>query len=362
MDKISDVVKLLNSMALRASAFSIREQQLAEKHRLDQVEKDYERRMDMLSEIDRLKEIKQREEDSKYKTFKMAKDREVITEQIEFRRRQKVMELEAREQENQVMRGMMGKYKEEDMAAAAKRAIVVEKSKEEVLKANAHSIVLKQTLRDKEKQEMADILIYQAQRDAELQKREDEEAETDRLKKERQMKLLGQQEKAMNNAGKLDELRARRAAEEKERNARGKERDEARKKKTDMDELMRGRAKQAADKEHRREQEKSAAQQEIVDNALYRQKMSDREAGEKEKKHELAEKHRVSLNAQIDELRTRRANERAPENTLHQDLIREEAKLKVIRDKMVRDLISDGVDEKYLQEMRGVDIAKMLRR
>jgi hypothetical protein len=176
------------------------------------------------------------------------------------------------------------------------------------------------------------------------------------------MKLLGQQEKAMNNAGKLDELRARRAAEEKERKARAKEKEEARKRKADMDELMRGRAKQADDKQRRKLVEQEVARQEIIDNAVYIQKMSEREQKEQEKKRTLADAHRNSLNAQIDEIRRRRANERAPENTLHQELVREEAKLRVIRDKMVADLIADGVDEKYLQEMRGVDIAKMLRR
>lgn len=45
-----------------------------------------------------------------------------------------------------------------------------------------------------------------------------------------------------------------------------------------------------------------------------------------------------------------------------QDLIREEAKLNVIRDKMVSDLVHKGVNPKYLGEMKAVDIGKMLRR
>ena len=47
---------------------------------------------------------------------------------------------------------------------------------------------------------------------------------------------------------------------------------------------------------------------------------------------------------------------------IHQELIREEAKLKVIRDKMVADLEAQGVDPKYLSEMKNVDVGKMLRR
>ncbi len=50
------------------------------------------------------------------------------------------------------------------------------------------------------------------------------------------------------------------------------------------------------------------------------------------------------------------------EGSLRQELIREEAKLKVIRDRMVQDLIGQGINEKYLHEMKQVDIGKMLRR
>lgn len=44
------------------------------------------------------------------------------------------------------------------------------------------------------------------------------------------------------------------------------------------------------------------------------------------------------------------------------ELLREEEKLKVIRDKMVRDLEAQGINPKYLTEMKNVDVGKMLRR
>lgn len=50
-DENSDVVKLLSSMAQRAAAYSIRDQQLDEKHRLAEVEKQIERRQDLLVEV-----------------------------------------------------------------------------------------------------------------------------------------------------------------------------------------------------------------------------------------------------------------------------------------------------------------------
>ncbi len=47
---------------------------------------------------------------------------------------------------------------------------------------------------------------------------------------------------------------------------------------------------------------------------------------------------------------------------IREELIKEEERLKVIRDKMVRDLEREGVNPKYLTEMKNVDIGKMLRR
>ncbi len=53
--------------------------------------------------------------------------------------------------------------------------------------------------------------------------------------------------------GKMDELRARRAAEEKERDARAREKAEAIKRKNEMKELLESRARQAEDKVRRQQ-------------------------------------------------------------------------------------------------------------
>jgi len=45
-----------------------------------------------------------------------------------------------------------------------------------------------------------------------------------------------------------------------------------------------------------------------------------------------------------------------------QEYVREEAKLKVIRDKMLKDMEEAGVNPKYLGEMKNIDIAKVIRR
>lgn len=49
-------------------------------------------------------------------------------------------------------------------------------------------------------------------------------------------------------------------------------------------------------------------------------------------------------------------------SNIRTELIKEEAKLSIIRDQMVKDLIAQGVNPKYLSEMRNVDIGKILKR
>ena len=49
-------------------------------------------------------------------------------------------------------------------------------------------------------------------------------------------------------------------------------------------------------------------------------------------------------------------------NKFRQDLIKDEAKLQVLRAKMITDLEHKGVNPRYLSEMKAVDIGKILKR
>jgi hypothetical protein len=61
IDENLDMVKMLNSLGARAAAFTIRDQQLADRERRASVEGDYDKRMDLIMEIDRLKDLAERE-------------------------------------------------------------------------------------------------------------------------------------------------------------------------------------------------------------------------------------------------------------------------------------------------------------
>ena len=362
----SDVVKLLNTLGTRAAAFTIRDVQKQEKIRREQVESEHERRLDMMMEVDRIKDLQRREEDENYKRSKRVEDRKVITEQIEERRRMKLIAAEAREQENMAMRKMVEKYAEDDRIAAAKRQKEIERSRLEVLAANENAIERKRGLKQREIDEMNDILRYQAEQDAKLAAREEEEARREHAKKEAQAKLLASQEKSQNKQAEIDELRARRAVEARERKVREQERDNARKRKDGLLELNRARAKQAEDKKRQQDSLKYLEVEEMEHARQYAQKMQAREEREANEKARRAQEHREGIMDQIGEAEARRARARqlkAEEGSGNRaEFITESTKLETIRQKMVKDLEAEGVNPDYLTEMKNLDIKKILNR
>lgn len=307
IDQNSDVVKLMNSMAQRAAAFTIRDQQKEDKKRVEESQKEIDERMNVMVEIDRLKDIQQREEEEKYKKIKRVEDRKVINDQIAFREKQKLLQLEAREQENVGMRKLMERYADEDQRVMERKKVEIEKSRVEVVRANEDAIRRKREARDLERKEMEDMLIYQAQKDAELARREEEELMKEKLKKERQAKLLAEQERVANDAGKLDELRARRAAEAKERQEREKEKMEVLKRRQEMKELLESRAKQAYDKVEAQKIIKLQEEEQIINQFNYTKKMAAREELENAEKQRKLNDFRTMLHKQIENIELARA-------------------------------------------------------
>ena len=306
MNDNTDLNKTLSTLAARAAAFTIRDKQLEDKRLREAENEEYEKRMDMVMELDRLKDLQRRSEEENLKRFKRIEDRKVITEQMENRQRTKLLAAEAREQENLMMRAVIKKYEEEDKALAVRRQQDIERSKAEVIAANIEAINRKKEAKEREKAEMEDILRYQAMKDQELARREEEEMALERQKKELQAKLLAMQERSQNKQAELDELRARRAAEGREREARRKEREEAEKKRAERARLQADRVKQAQDKREKESREKEQQDLEFQKTLSYMNEQSLAEERERQKKKEAAKNHRDQIIRQIEEAEARK--------------------------------------------------------
>ena len=131
-----DIVKLLHTCKQRTAAFDIRDQQLKDKSIREKEERDYERLMDLEMEVNRLKDIAERKKEDDAKIKKRIADRKVIEDQIKERQHLRLLQEEARDQENRKMLDTIKKYKEEDTAKAKKRKEEARRVKIEMIKRN----------------------------------------------------------------------------------------------------------------------------------------------------------------------------------------------------------------------------------
>jgi len=366
MTEETDMVKLLNTLGARAAAFTIRDQQLEAKKQQKAHEDDYERRMDLLMELERLKQAQAAEEEVQRKQAKRLEDRQVILQQIETRAKHKLLAEEAREQENKAMLAQIAKFEEQDRLKMEQKKKEMEQTRLEVMAANERAILMREEYKRKEKEEEEAILLYQAQRDEELRLREEAEIAKQKLMKERQAKLLAQQEKVQNKQAEMDEVRARRAAEEKERRERRREVEQAERQRREIAILQADRKRQAEQKRLMMMKEAEQQLQEYEHSMAHAAQVAQREAAEDEAKRMAAMQHRKEIMTQIDQMEEKRRKERQNKTeegvALKQEFLAERAKLGAIRDKMVNDMAKKGVNPKYLAEMQMADIQKLQMR
>ena len=177
VDNEEDIVKRLQTYSQRAIAFHIRDMQLRDKVVQEQKEKEYERRMELAMEADRLREIEQREQEEADKVQKLVEARRVIEDQINERHQQQLLREEAKDQENRDMLEHIKRFQLEEEDRVKERKEQAALARLEVIRLNEEAAEAKRQERIREKEEDDQIMVYQAQQDEILRKREEEERE-----------------------------------------------------------------------------------------------------------------------------------------------------------------------------------------
>jgi len=177
-----------------------------------------------MMEIERLKVLKEEEEREAKKVVQRLRGKQVIVDQIQERTIQRMKEQEVRDKERQQLLNNIEKMKKEDADAAEAKRNRINTLMKQAAEANAQSLVQKEK-RIKEAQDVEDeIAAYQKARD---QREYEKQLEEQRIKEEKEreiQKLREMQEKAADRQAEIDALRAKRAFEEGERQARERER------------------------------------------------------------------------------------------------------------------------------------------
>jgi hypothetical protein len=296
-----DIVKLLNTCKQRTAAFAIRDKQLIDKAIREKEELDYERLMDLGMELNRIKDIAARQEEEQTKVNKRVVDRKVIEDQIKERQHQRLLQEESRDQENRKMLETIKHYQREDAEKERKRKEDARKSQIEIIKRNEEILKENEARKNFEKQEEEMISAYHRERDDKLRKFEEEEVREQKSKNKLQKKLLQSQTKLMDKRSEVDELRARRAAEEKERNYRQRKLQEAQKRKKDLGILHSSRKQQENEKQRAMERETEEKEAEYNGALRLAAEMAKREQDEAEQAQKKNAELRKMLQLQIEE-------------------------------------------------------------
>ena len=364
VDNEEDVVKRLQTYSQRAIAFHIRDVQLRDKAVQEGKEREYERRMELAMEADRLREIERREREEAAKMQKLVEARRVIEDQMSERHQQHLLQEEAKAQENRDMLGQIQRFQLEETDGAKGRKEEAARARIEVIQLNEEAAEAKRLERLLEKEEDAQILAYQAQQDEIMRQREEEERQAELRKKELQKKLLESQSRTLDRRAELDELRARRAAEQKEREFRRKELIEARKRKKDLATLQQAHQQQEEEKRRERQRIAEMRQEEYEGTMRQAREMARREEEEAEIARRKNEEFRLAIQGQILQKESVLQKEREKvfeEGRLRRNMLKKDLeKMETIRSRMVQELEEQGVSPKYFVEMRGMDLDRFL--
>jgi len=365
-DDQADSVKLLNTLQQRATAFTVRQAQLKDADLRVEREKQYDQRMNMVMEVERLKALKKAEDAQVLLKQKAVADRRVLEAQIASRQKDRLLQEEMREQEGVHMKKNMQMALKEEEAAMKKEIVRQKEIQEMIKKENAKSLARKAELKQRDVEEDQAIMRYDRLKAEEARRREDE-AEKEAHEKELQIsKLRAMQEKATNKQAELDELRAKRAVEDRERAARAKEAKERKKKEDQLRQMKEAHEKQAQYKKYQKAVEMQRQEHEFQHIQTTAEKSRSVDQSVQASQAIKRKEHSKLIRSQIDDkeqLRKKLTAEKYKEGAaLRHKTNAEIAKMQMIQEQMIKDCEAQGIDSKYLMEMKGLDMKKCVLR
>ena len=271
LDENEDVVKEMEKLAFYARVATIRNKQKQEHKIIEQNYKKKEEKLDTMMELDRLKNLKSQQDKEKIREKERKEGCLVIIEQMKKKEMDKIKEKEQKEKEQKELVKYLKKLEDEDNLENERKKLMKEKINQEIVESNKISILNKQKKLAEEKEEDLRILKYNMQK-AKLEEEKLKEKKRIQEEKEKEVqKLREKQEKAADKMSELDALRAKRAAEEAEREARIKEKNEMIKKRKILEELIQSNNRQKIQKRNQlaeQARQEQAEYERIIKNQL----------------------------------------------------------------------------------------------
>lgn len=355
MDEALDEVKNMNQMMLYSKCVTIRDAQLEEKKHIKAEAQEEERRMDLMMELERVKALDEYERRDIARKEKLMSGAAVLMKQIEDRAKERQRQEELLDMDRQQMLREIQRMKLEEVEEIAKKREAGAALLADVAHANAAQQDRRRLVLQFEKEEEGRIAAYLAEKDKREMEVEVEKRQIAREKEMETARMRARQEKQADTAAELDELRAARVHEERERSFRLKERLAADRSIEINADLARAREHQKMLKlkalgdqarEERREFHKVIESQ----MRLERDDVSARAVQATARRE-----HRETLQTQIalnSERRDREKREYQEEgDRLRFDIAAERAKLEAIKARKLLELRAGGIPDKYRTEL-----------
>ena len=253
--KANDVVKIFDRLSKNAKVATIRDRQLDERKIMENMYVNKEKRLDLMMELERLKEIEfleKRNKDSK----QLNKDGcKVVIDQILDNERERNKKREMVERERILMMRQIEKLKEEEKQKAIYKKLEAEARNREQLEVNRISQLAKQKQKIDEKEENLKIMKFNEEK---LKQEEEFLKEKKRLQKQKEKEIQAlreKQERANDKQDEINEIKARRAYQQAELLEKQKEEQERLKKQKMMQEIIECNEKQKLSKKKISEEE-----------------------------------------------------------------------------------------------------------
>ena len=355
LDQNEDCVKDMEKLALYAKVASIRERQLKEHEMMEQMYKKKEERLDTMMELERLKELKHQQDRENNRKKQQRDGCLIVIDQIKRKEYEKIKQREIIEKERQIILKQLKELSDEELRENERKRVANEVAAKEIVKSNRINALNKQKKILEEKEEDLKIFKYNLEK---MKKEEEEYKERKRIQEEKErevQKLREKQEKAIDKQAELDAMRAKRAYEQSEREARIKEENEKILKRKKIEELI------ASNERQKLERQKQLAEQARLEQEEYK-KIVKQQMEEEEKERRADEDKKKKLYENTKDLKQMMKIKEEKERILSREKAEDRRRLKQntddwksrmenIKRQKIQSLKNLGVQQKYIADL-----------
>ncbi|XP_063061143.1 cilia- and flagella-associated protein 45 isoform X2 [Engraulis encrasicolus] len=350
-----DEVKKFNELILGAQCHAVRDMQIQEKQQILEELMEEERRLDAMMEVERLRALETQDKIDQLRKQQRIQGKMCILKQIEERTEDRLLQDELREQEGQQMLETLERMQIEELEALERKRDDQHRLQQEIKRINEESLLAKERKREEERLTDLRAMEYTRQK---LQREAEYEAEQQRIKREKEKevaRMRALQEKDRDYKAEQDEIRARRNQEAAEREWRRKEKEQVLRKAEEEARLREARLEQVTHKEHLLSVEAGRERAEFDRVLRVQLEAIEREKEREEKHRQRVTRHAEGVRQQVREremavVAKRRELFREGERLDEQARERRQ-RLNEIKDKKLQELRAAGLAEKYCNEV-----------